>query len=404
MPFSPASTPRAIAPAEHHAGWLAPDRLAYAAIAAFALYSAYLGKLFSPAIDPHRFRDFGILMEFARQVAATGRYPEIGVYYPPPCMIVFDVLRRLGPETMFRLHLVAQGVALCFVVVAWQRRIAAPTATARGTAAVLALLGAFFYVNTELRMHNVNMTSLALVTAAVVSWRSAAPAGLLLGANLAIKPYGAALLVPWMAWHGAWRWLAASIAGALLFFVALPVLWFGVPTTVALYTDWMRELAVVSSPESMRGNPLSLQAAVARIAGADIATPAVVAVTRALSAAWLALLAAYFLMAARPRAMPDGERLAAQVGALLMAPLPLGPLQQPGRSAALLVAMLAVASGICDPARARAARGAMAAIMAVVAIAPWLVPMGALHAGLTLVVCALVLVALAILHASAPRR
>jgi hypothetical protein len=99
--------------------------------------------------------------------------------------------------------------------------------------------------------------------------------------------------------------------------------------------------------------------------------------------------------------MPEGERLAAQVGALLMAPLPLGPLQQPGRGAALLVAMLALAAGICDPARSRAARAAMAAIVTAVAVAPWLVPMGPLHAGLTLLLCALVLLALAVLHASA---
>jgi len=316
-------------------------------------------------------------------------------------MVVFDVLRRLGPETMFRLHLAVQGLALCFVVVAWQRHIAAAVPAARAAAALLAVAGASFYVGTELRMHNVNMTSLALVSAAVLGWRRTAPAGLLIGANLALKPYGAALLLPWMAWHGAWRWLAASLAAALLFFVALPVAWFGPATTIALYADWMRELAVVATPAAMRQNPLSLQAAVAAVMDRDLALPEVVAITRALGAAWLALVAAYLLMAARPRAMPAGERLAAQVGALLMTPLPLGPLQQPGRGAALLVAMLAIAHGVCDPARPRAARAAMAAIVAAVAVAPRLVPMGPLHAGLTLPVCALVLLALTILHRSA---
>jgi hypothetical protein len=410
MPPPPASTHPDSFPIERRtSSWLAPDRLAYAAIAAYALYSAYLGKLLAPAIEPDRFRDFGILMEFARAVAATGRYPLSGVYYPPSCMIVFDLLRRLGPETMFRLHLVAQGAALCFTVVAWQRRLPAATALARGLAALLAVAGASFYVHTELRMHNVNMVSLALVTAAVLSWpRSgrwgAAASALMLGGSLAIKPYGAALLMPWMAWHGAWRWLAATVAALLLFFVLLPVLWFGSATTLTLYADWLSQLGTLETPAVLRANELSLRAAVARLTNTDVMAPGVAMMTQALSAAWLLLVAGYMTLAARPRGMPSGERLAAQVGALLMTPLALGPLQQPGRGVALLVAMIALATGVCDPARAGGARAAMAAIVAVVALAPWLVPMGALHAGLTIAVCALTLLGLTIHHLSAPQR
>ena len=134
-------------------------RWPYAAIAAYALYSAYLGKLFAPAIDPARFRDFGILMDFARAVAETGRYPHHMVYYPPPCMIAFDLLQRLGPETSFRLHLVLQAAALCVAVAAWERMIAAPAQRPRAVAALIAVLGASFAVHVELRMHNVNMLS-----------------------------------------------------------------------------------------------------------------------------------------------------------------------------------------------------------------------------------------------------
>jgi hypothetical protein len=373
------------------------------AIVVFAIYYPYLGKLFSPAIDPHRFRDFGILINLADWVVEHGRYP-IGVYYnPPPNVIYMRLLTKIGAENAFRLHLVAQSTAFVFTLVAWSRIIGIDGRADRMRILLCACLAALFYVSFELQMHNMNMLCLGLVSVAL--WLRNCPwlSGALFAAAVAIKPYGSVLIVPYMLWSREFRWCLATAVWTIVVMAVLPIAYFGAETALGLYSEWLQSIAITANPEWVRVYGFSLQAGLAIVLGADFSEGHVKLLTHTTEAVWLVLLAWFFFPVLRRRVLPGGKILAAEVGALLIAPLPLGGLQQIARSVVFLVAALSIVNAVFERQTPRSWRVVLILILLAVAIVPRVVPLGQVQCVVTAALCILTLLGLAMTRALADR-
>jgi hypothetical protein len=79
--------------------------------------------------------------------------------------------------------------------------------------------------------------------------------------------------------------------------------------------------------------------------------------------------------------------------------LPLGNHQQPARGIVLLAPMLVIASAIFDARQSPRARAMLGGILIAIGISSHVVPMGTMHALLTLPICILSLIALSIVRA-----
>ena len=340
-----------------------------ASLAGFLVYELILGKLFSSrALDPDWYRDIGIMMNGAQVLVEAHRYAP-AYLSPPPNAILLSLISRLGAATAFRLHLVLDAAAFAVTLACWASILGLRQKPERLLAIGAAVAASLYYLGWELRMHNINLLTLGLTSLVVVTQRRAGISGLLYGLDIGLKPYGATLLLPWLLWKRQYRWCLASGAGLLAIGFVLPALWFGVDETIRLYREWLQVLETAEG-----GSRLTLPAAIATLTGAAIDAPAVRLATRAAEAAWLAMLAAFF--STRNRAAPAaGLPLAAEVAAMLIAPLPLG-FQQPARAAVLLVPMLVVATAAIDESRPLRTRYSLFLIMLFVGLMPWLVPFG----------------------------
>lgn len=335
-----------------------------AGLAIYLIYELMLAKLFSPSVGPDWFRDIGIQMHDSRALVAQRSLPNY--LYPPWTAIFYFLFSQLGETTAFRIHLMLETAAVVATLASWATITGLTQRPERFLAIALAFAASFYYVRFELKIHNINLLTLGVMSLAVLVRTRTGLSGLLYGFAVCLKPYGSALLLPWMAWRCQYRWSLASAIALLAFGFLLPAIWFGADGTTRLYGEWLRALA--SSGDS----PMTLRSALATLAGTDLATADMW--TKAIEIAWLAALAAFFGF--RLRGAPvAGLSLAAEVSAMLIAPLPLG-YQQPARFAVLLVPMLVIAAAAVEKSRPRARRLILSAILLLVGLAPWLVPIG----------------------------
>jgi hypothetical protein len=356
-----------------------------ASLVAYLLYELMLAKLFSPSVAPSWFRDIGILMADGRVLVTTQR--GLADYlYPPSTAVLGFLFSQLGESLAFRIHLVLEAAALIVTLVSWAAVSGLTQRPERYLAMALAFAASLYYVRFELKMHNINLLTLGLMSLAVLIRSRTGFSGLLYGFAVCLKPYGSALLLPWMLWRRQYRWSVASGIALALFGFLLPAIWFGVAGTIRLYGGWLQALAASGD------SPMTLKSGLASFSGADL--PTVGPWAKAIKIAWLVALGAFF--AFRDREPPvAGLPLAAEVGAMLMAPLPLG-YQQPARFAALLVPMLVIAAAATDGSRPRSQRLFLLAIMLLVGAVPWMVPLGPELCLLSPLICFASLLGLAI--------
>ena len=356
-----------------------------ASLAIYLLYELMLAKLFSPSVGPDWFRDIGILMSDSRALVEA-RHNSSGYLYPPPTAILAFLFSQIGELSAFRIHLVLETAAVGVTLASWAAISGLAQRQERFLAIVLAVVASLYYVRFELKMHNINLLTLGLTSLAVLVRRRTGLSGLLYGLAICLKPYGATLLLPWMLWRRQYRWCLASGLTLVVVGFFLPAIWFGAGGTVRLYGEWLNAL------HFSEGNPLTLQSSLATLSGTDAPTTRLWA--GAIEIAWLAMLAAFF--ASRDRTTPvAGLSLAAEVAAMLIAPLPLG-YQQPARFAALLVPMLVIATAATDGSRPQRTRLVLMAVMLFVGTAPWLVPLGPPLCVLSPFICLASLLGLAI--------
>lgn len=359
---------------------------------AYLLHVLKLAKFFSLPIDPARFRDLGILWYLSDYVFANLRYAPEGYYFPPPNAIILHLYGLMNRDLAFRLYLLSQAVNFVLLLWMWSRLLQLAARPLRFAIVLTAVLATLHYVHFEFHMHNLNLMSLTLVSAAVVFQRSAM-GPFCYGLSLAIKPYSSVLVLPWMVWQGHYGYALRAVLWLLLFFLALPVLWFGVDATITLYKDWVHALG---SAGSSHPNPLSVKLGLAALLGVPIDHPSAALADRVALAIWVAGLAAFFLPTLLRRGPGAAFTTAAELAAILLAALPVGALQQPARNVALLPAMLVVAAAAFAEQRSRWSRIALIGVLAFVGIAPHAVAIGPPHHLLTLPLCMAALAGLAI--------
>lgn len=363
-----------------------------------AVYFAYLGKLFSPAIDPAYFRDFGVLISFAEHVFQHGHY-LVGVhYYPPPAAVYFRIFGAAGEEFAFRLHLIVQSAAYIVTVIAWANILGLDRQRHVIGVVAAALLASLFYVAFELQMHNVNMLSLALVSVSL--WQRHRPwlAGAMIALTIAIKPYGSLLILLWMVWNREWRWCLASTFWTVILAVVVPVTVFGAEAAVRLYGEWVQSVATTAEGEWITAYGFSLRGGVAEALDLDASDTGIVWSARGFEVAWLIALALLFMPALTRSKPPGAETLAMEASVLLIAPLPLGGLQQIARSAVFLVPALVLASSVLDRRASWTARAVILTTFGAMTVGPRLLPIGQQHTVLTAVLCLSVLLSLALVR------
>jgi hypothetical protein len=339
-----------------------------AALSTYVFYELLLGKLFSTrSLDPGWYRDIGIQMSAGRELVES--HGNSSVYFYPPSNAILNYLFSLvGEATAFRTHLVLEAAAFAVTLACWSSMLSLTRKPERFLAIALAVAASLYYVRIELKMHNVNLLTLGLTSLVVLTQRHAGISGLLYGLDIGLKPYGNSLLLPWLLWRRQYRWCLASGAALAAICFVLPALWFGAEGTIRLYGDWLYDLWV------SRKLGFSLGSSIATLMGAAADAPAARLATGAVEVAWLAMLAAFFV--SRRRAAPvGGLLLAAEVAAMLIAPLPLG-YQQPGRACVFLAPMLVLAAVAIDESRLPRTRYSLLLVMLFVGIVPWLLPIG----------------------------
>lgn len=367
-----------------------------ATIVVITVYCAYLGKLFSPHIDPNYFRDFGILSALARYVFEHGHY-QIGAYfYPPSNAVYIHLVTLLGEETAFRLHLITQSVALMIVLVAWLRIIRLHERADPMRITLCAFLAALFYVGFELRMHNINMLCLGLVSAALWLRRRTWFSGLLFAMAIALKPYGSILILPWMFWNHEVRWGVVTAIWCIILMALMPIAWFGFEGTLRLYGEWLLSVRTTNHPDWILAHGFSLGRGIAELFDADLFAPSVKWVTRSLQLVWIVMVGAFFAPTLFRRSLPCGPTMASEVSVLLMAPLPLGGLQQIARNVVILVPLLVLSGKTFDRETPVFARTLFLLTLLLAAVLPRVVPVTNLQCIVTLGLCCLILLDLAL--------
>jgi hypothetical protein len=365
--------------------------LAALAIVAYVIYALLQAKLFSASIEPSRFRDLGILFDLSRHMIETGSY-GLGYYFPPSNAVLIHLFGAIGEELAFRVHLILQASAFFVTLWVWSSFIGIAQRPERMRIAFCAVLATLFYVRFEFHMHNVNLLTLGLVSLSLYWLQRPVIGGAAYAINIAIKPYGAALLLPWMLWSRQVRWTGAAAIWGLAFMVLLPVAWFGLHDAVRLFGEW------IAAVESTMRDPgaLSLRAGFAGLAGDDASSLGVRRATQVAQVAWLGALSVFLWPGIRHPGRAFGYAMACDIAALLIAPLPLGGWQQPARGIVLLIPMLIICAAIFDVHVSPRARAALIIVVALVGTLPRLVATPEAFALMTLVICAVLLAGLAI--------
>src|SRR5262249_36976930 len=157
---------------------------------------------------------------------------------PPSCYIIFHVFGLLDHRIAFRIYLALQVGAMAAAIWAWLRLVGVERSSNRSLIVLAAVLTCSFYIHVQLGMHNPNAETFALVSLALAWSRSVPLSSGCYALSLAIKPYSSVFILPWMAWNGQRLWALGAVLWLLVFFVALPVAWFGVTDAIALHQQW----------------------------------------------------------------------------------------------------------------------------------------------------------------------
>ena len=399
--MSPPSTPSRGSTYFHWRRIADPRWLEAATIGFFVWYGIYvlmLGKFFATAVSPDWYRDLGILWFLADYTVQTGHYAGL-YFFPPSNAVLVHLYGLIDRDLAFRIFLFAEVAAVALTIWAWSRLIGIATQPNRALIVLTAFAAAHAYVDFELHMHNANALTLAMVSLALAFERSTIFSTGSYAFSLALKPYSSVLILPWMAWHGNGRWAGTALCWLVLWFGALPAIWFGMAESIQLYREWLASVFVAVASDDP--NQLSIWGGVAALGHAEISDPMVRMTALALQASWIAALLAFFWPSLRHRILRSGLPAACEFAAILLIGLPLGNHLQPARGVVLLAPMLVIASAVFDARQPPRLRAILGGILIAIGISSHAVPMGQVHALLTLPICMLSLIGLAIVRRSA---
>jgi hypothetical protein len=258
-------------------------------------------------------------------------------------------------------------------------------------------------VEWDLRTHNNNLIYLALVMLGL-SARKTWIAAILFALTANLKLYSG-VLIPGLLWRREYRLALATALAATVLAIVLPLLAFGPDQSLKLFNSWINEILYTTSSAGRATAPLSLQKTAGALLGVEPASSTATTAARCVQLLWLALVAGYFLVAARRSSADSDNKIArlCDVVVLLMLPLPISSWLVPYHGIVMLPAFILIVSQLINTQLPRAVR-IMAGLACAGCIAlRFAVPTWELRAGTLTLSLVLTLMALATIRISGDR-
>ncbi len=322
-----------------------------AALATTVAYFLYLVCKFRVANLAVLGGDASIIFRQAVTIAAAGRYPAqsaLGNFndiflYPPPAVLMFATLARVGPAVFMTIVEIATFVALFAVVrlsISYEVR---PVARLWPLLLLPTILLTYNPIEYDLSGRNVNLSILALVLLSFALLRRVPiVSGVVLALAISLKLYSGLILI-WLIVFNR-RAAISCIAGLAVLWVVAPLLYWGSGGAVQIYRDWLDQLAIANGSWVYAiagtgvGPPLiTLRLAASRLLAADPFGLEVKSLLLFLQGIWIVVLALYGYRAWRhPASDSAWQATLADWFVLLVAPLPFSTWLEPYHAVVLI--------------------------------------------------------------------
>lgn len=289
--------------------------------------------------------DYTLNLRHSVAVAETRDYP-FGFTYPPPSALFRVALGKLGFELGGGLWIAATGISILLSVVFSLQLLGLSRSPGAGLIAFGCLFSLKYPLEFETKYLNCNAMFLALVLGSVrLLERRPILSGLLLSLSVALKLYSV-VFIPWLLFTRRVRAAVAATMFSGLWFVAVPVAFWGWDGAVQATVSWLHradETSAADFPIRFADNAYlvslhrTLFTAAERFGLPEPASAAVIA-ARIIQIFWLAFLMIALLW--RSRASGTSQGLLIDASLLLLLPLPLSGQLQPHHAVVLMPASM----------------------------------------------------------------
>jgi len=332
--------------------------------------------------------DASIIFQMSASIAEAGRYiaqTSLGNFsqiflYPPPSIVIFATLARLGESAFIVLWVISMFAALCASV---RLCVGSEREAIRRLWPVLLLLAILLVFNPvvyDLSNKNDNLIILAITMTSFATLKARpVVSGLALALAISLKLYSGVLLL-WMIFFDRRAAISCIIALVALWGV-MPALYFGSSGLIEIYRSWFDQVAIANGTwlypalkgiTGPSGPPLiPLRLALSTITGADANSAETRSLLILAQFTWFACLAFYAYRAWWPGQTGERPRsILADWSVLLLAPLPFSPWLEVYHAVALMVPCVVCLLAASDQSLGKpvrvAAVGACIGIVAVV--------------------------------------
>ena len=367
------------------------------------------------SVNPKDWSDYSMNLNNSLDVINNLVYPPLsnGFFYPPPNLIIRVGLGELGLTASGILWTILLIISLFAVFESALYLLGLSNHPAKYLHALLALLLVEYWVEFDLRAINGNLLYLAsLLLALVCSNKSKSfTGGFFLAFSIVLKLYSVVFL-PYLLFKRQYRLCLASALWLGVFFVVLPIAYFGIDDAVALTMNWaqlvLNSRGNMDFPWEVKSYLISLHKTLLIVLtergghGQDnvmnLTESSVLFITQAAQFLWLMLVAFYFWVSRRelPRDQA-GVGLIMDAGALTMLMLPLSPVLQPHHGVILLIPAIVLAAVALDSNQLSSLRRTILAIALTCGLATQFGPAGSFRGfgmmiSVVLFLCALILI------------
>ena len=350
--------------------WIVAEGALIAGLVAFALYYLTAFRFGTLLTDDARQGDFQMWYLLPPQIreldypsAITGNW-KIPLPYLPSAIAMMLPLSWMPQATAFVVWMVLQCVSFAIILWAGLRLAGIERSHIRLPVAALAVFIVSAPLEWDFRAHNNNLIYTALVMLGLTARRTWI-AAMLLAVTANLKIYSA-ILIPGLLWRREYRLAVSMALAGLLIAAALPMLTFGFSHSIKLYGSWINEILYTMSAAGQAAAPITMRKTVSALFGLGPSASAAQPVTIAIQLLWVALVAAYFTVAARPHAPgsdSDSARLC-DITVMLLLPLPISTWFVPYQAIVMLPAFILIVAMLIDERQSRRVR-TMAAIASV---------------------------------------
>lgn len=228
-----------------------------------------------------------------------------------------------------------------------------------GVSMVVGCIAAEYFLKWDIRVNNVNSFYLFFVLWGAWCWQKEKLiwAGILLAAATALKIYSVAFL-PYILFRKEWRLAFAMIIAMAIFFIVLPMFYFGVSETVVLTKQWLAAIHSDSRPEFMMSYParkvsltwiavllMNPLASHGRYNLLNYSFHSIGTILDVVYLIWALLIIGYFVINLRSEVAPERKKLAfmLDISVLLFCFFPASVFLQPHHLAVLVVPAICLA-------------------------------------------------------------